>query len=103
MLIVNTTYQVSKLKEEDWKKWVKSEYIPDVTKTGLLIHPHFYSLLVETEPDTKSYALQFEVKDLDTLEEWFQKYGTEMQKTMSDQFQEQVLGFTTLMEAEDLQ
>jgi hypothetical protein len=103
MLIVNTTYQVSESREKAWKKWVKSEYIPEVTKTGMLVNPHFYHLLVEKEPGTESYALQFEVKDFDTLEQWFQKYGTEMQKTMSDQFQEQVLGFTTLMETEDLQ
>jgi len=98
MLIVNTTYHVSEDSQKDWIKWVKAEYIPEVTKTNLMVRPRFFRLLVEDEPGTVSYALQFEVKDLDTLENWFQRYGTEMQATMSQQFQEKVMGFTTMME-----
>lgn len=98
MLIVNTTYQVSEDCRKDWIKWVKADYIPEVTKTNLLVNPRFYKLLVENEPGNVSYALQFEVKNFDTLENWFQRYGSVLQKTMSDQFQEKVLGFTTMME-----
>jgi len=98
MLIVNTTYQVSEDCQQDWINWVKAEYIPEVTKTDLMVYPRFFRLLVETEPGNVSYALQFEVKDLDTLENWFQRYGTEMQTTMSNRFQEKVMGFTTMME-----
>lgn len=98
MLIVNTTYHVSEEIQTDWIFWVKNEYIPEVTKTNLMTHARFFRLLIEDEPGNVSYALQFEVKDLDTLENWFQKYGTEMQSTMSNRFQEKVMGFTTMME-----
>jgi len=98
MLIVNTTYQVSEDRQSDWVKWVKSDYIPEVTKTNMLFNPRLFHLLVENEPGNVSYALQFEVIDLDTLENWFQKYGSEMQTTMSNKFQEKVLGFTTMLE-----
>ncbi len=98
MLIVNTTYQVSEDCHKDWLFWVKNEYIPEVTKTDMLVNPRFFRLLVETEPGNVSYALQFEVTDVDTLENWFQRYGTEMQATMSNRFQEKVMGFTTMME-----
>ena len=64
----------------------------------MLVHPRFFHLLVEDEPGTVSYALQFEVENLDTLENWFQRYGIEMQQTMSNRFQEKVMGFTTMME-----
>ena len=98
MLIVNTTYHVSEDCQKDWIFWVKNEYIPEVTKTNMLVNPRFFRLLVEDEPGTVSYALQFEVENLDTLENWFQRYGTEMQQTMSNRFQEKVMGFTTMME-----
>ena len=64
----------------------------------MLVNPRFFRLLVEDEPGTVSFALQFEVENLDTLENWFQRYGTEMQQTMSNRFQEKVMGFTTMME-----
>lgn len=98
MLIVNTTYHVSEDIQTDWIFWVKNEYIPEVIKTNMMVQPRFFHLLIEDEPGNVSYALQFEVKDLDTLENWFQKYGTEMQVTMSNRFQEKVMGFTTMME-----
>jgi hypothetical protein len=98
MLIVNTTYQVAEACESDWKRWVLEEYAPEVTKTGMLVNPRFLRLLVENEEGFTSYALQFEVLDLETLEKWFSAYGTALQQTMGTRFNENVLGFTTLME-----
>jgi len=98
MLIVNTSYHVEESIEQAWMEWVIKEYIPQVVAPGLLISPRFHRLLVENEPGFQSYALQFEVKDLDTLDLWFQKYGSVMQKTLSELYQEKVLGFTTMME-----
>jgi hypothetical protein len=99
MLIVNTTYHVSEDCQNDWIFWVKHEYIPEVTKTDMLVNPRFFRLLVEDEPGNVSYTLQFEVENLDTLENWFMRYGSEMQTTMSNRFQEKVMGFTTMMES----
>lgn len=98
MLILNTTYQVSEERLNDWIFWVRNEYIPEVTKTNMLVNPRFFHLLVENEPGNASYALQFEVEDVDVLENWFLRYGTDMQTTMNNRFQESVLGFTTMME-----
>lgn len=102
MLIVNTTYHVSESVEDAWKEWVRIEYIPIVVAPGILKQPRLHRLLVENEPGHQSYALQFEVKDLDTLDLWFQNHGSKMQKDLSDRFQEKVLSFTTLMEVIDI-
>jgi hypothetical protein len=98
MLIVNTTYQVSEDCLTDWLFWVKNEYIPEVIKTELLVKPRLSKLMVEAEPGNVSYALQFEVDTLDVLENWFERYGTEMQTVMGNRFRDKVMGFTTLME-----
>lgn len=74
------------------------EYIPDVISTNLLFNPTLFHLLVENEPGTNSYALQFEVANLSTLQEWFDHYGVTMQQSLNNRFNEDVLGFTTLME-----
>ena len=98
MLIVNTTYQVSETCEAEWKEWVCTEYIPEVIATGILLQPRFHRLFIVNEPGNQSYSLQFQVKDLDTLEFWFQNHGSKMQKNLSDHFQNKILGFTTIME-----
>jgi hypothetical protein len=99
MLIVNTTYQVSETHEEAWKQWVLNEYVPEVIRTNILTNPRFFRLLIENDPETSSYALQFEVEDLETLENWFEAFGKTMQNTMSNRFNDKILGFTTLMES----
>ena len=102
MLIVNTTYHVSETIEEEWKEWVCKEYVPLVIAPDILVRPRFHRLLVENEPGSQSYALQFEVKDLNTLESWFQNHAEKMKRTQSEKFQEKVLGFTTVMEVIDI-
>lgn len=99
MLIVNTTYQVSEQFENEWKNWVLSEYIPEVTSSGMLVNPGFFRLLIENEANTVSYALQFQTQSFETLEKWFEKFGTELQHGLSKRFDDKVLGFTTLMES----
>ena len=98
MLIINTTFQVSKSCEEEWTKWVRSKFIPEVITSGLLTEPRLCRLLIENEPDSESFAVQFQVRDIVTLDFWFQLYGVKMQTDLKDLFQEKVLSFTTVME-----
>ena len=98
MLIINTTYQVTESHEEAWKKWVLDEYAPQVSATGILVNPSFFRLLIENEVGMVSYALQFEVSDLDALDNWFKSSGKSLQNSMSNHFDDKVLGFTTVME-----
>jgi hypothetical protein len=98
MLFVNTTYQISEPYETEWRNWVLEEYAPEVTQSGILNNPVLLRLLIENEPGAVSYALQFEVDDLDALEAWFEKYGKQLQQTLTNRFDDKVVGFTTLME-----
>jgi hypothetical protein len=102
MLIINTTFNVSESCEEEWIQWARSEYIPEVIAPGLLVEPRFCRLLIENEADSQSYAIQFEVKDLDTLDTWFKEYGAKIQTVLNERFQEKVLSFTTVMENMEL-
>ena len=102
MLIINTTYHVSNSVEDRWKKWVKTEYVPSVIKSSILINPRFHRVYVENEEDSNTYALQFEVANLDKMEYWLEHYGKGHNAVTSDLFHEDVLGFTTVMELIDL-
>ena len=102
MVLVKTTYQVAAPCESNWTEWLKTTYIPAVTHSGLLVNPKLFRLLVEEEPETKHYALQFAVADLETLEAWFEATGKTLQHSMGQVFKEEVLGFTTLMEQQPL-
>lgn len=102
MLIINTTYHVSKTVEHDWVNWVKKDYIPAVIKTGLLVRPRFHQVFMDGEDNSNAYALQFEVENFEKLEYWSNQFGKKLKTTLSEMFEEKVLGFTTLMEVIDL-
>lgn len=102
MLIVNTTFNVSVSCEKEWIQWACTEYIPEVIAPGFLVEPRFCRLLIDNEDGNQSYAIQFEVKDLDTLDFWFKEYGAKIQTALNDRFQEKVLSFTTVMESIEL-
>ncbi len=102
MIIINTTYQVAVNLEEDWIGWIRNIYIPAVTKSGMLAEPRLYKLFTEQEDGAVSYALQFEVESFDILESWSEKYGDSLRTSLSDKYQDKILGFTTLMEKLDL-
>lgn len=98
MIIINTTYHVSRVVEKEWLDWVNNLYIPKVISTGILQTPRLLRVFVEKEENAEVYALQFEVENFDKLEYWSDHHSREFKNEMSDLFAERVLGFTTVME-----
>lgn len=98
MIIINTTYHVSRMVEKEWLNWVNNIYIPKVKSTGILQNSRLLRVFVEKEENAEVYALQFEVENFERLEYWSDHYSRELKNEMSDIFAERVLGFTTVME-----
>ena len=51
---------------------------------------------------TNSYAIQFHVKNIDTLNLWIENEGRGISQKLIDRFGRKVVGFTTLLEEIDL-
>ena len=98
MIIINTTYHVSRMVEKEWLNWVNNIYLPKVISTGILQNSRLLRVFVEKEENAEVYALQFEVENFERLEYWSDHYSRELKNEMSDIFAERVLGFTTVME-----
>jgi len=98
MIIINTTYHVSRVVEKEWLEWVNNIYIPKVISTEILQNSRLLRVFVEKEENAVVYALQFEVENFERLEYWSDHYSRELKNEMSDIFAERVLGFTTVME-----
>lgn len=102
MLIFNTTYQVSEAQARNFLIWLTQSYIPLVMQHGALAEPHLAEVLSHKDENSRSYTLQFDVKDSATLHKWHLEQGTKMAQELIKMFHQEVVGFSTLLEKMDL-
>lgn len=100
MIVYNTTFHIEKDCVEACLDYLKKEYIPCAMADGSLQQPCLRRVLF-VQDEGESYALQFHVDDVDTLNDWLEKEGHAMHKLLTDRFGHQVAGFTTLLEELD--
>ena len=102
MIVFNTTYHTDNARKEEFIQWLKSTYIPTVLEHGALQEPRLTRIFAEDESEGTSLSLQFNAPDTDTLESWHRECGEALFEEMRKKFNNQVLGFSTLLEVIDL-
>ena len=98
MIIYNTTFHIEKEAHIACVDYLKKEYIPQAGSSGFLLNPRLRRVLQNEENEGESYAVQFHVKNVDTLNFWLKREGMALQQTLVTKFGPKVAGFTTLLE-----
>lgn len=102
MIIFNTTFHVEDNSCDNYISFMKETYIPQAANSGFLLEPRFAKIHAQHEQSGSSYSLQFKVKNVDTLNYWFEKEGLSLQNELTTRFGNTALGFVTLMEEIEL-
>ena len=98
MIIFNTTFNVELNIENEFTDYIKSEYIPVGLNDGPLSDPRLAEILsTQEDGEGKNFALQFNVENIDVLNEWYISCGAPLNNEMTARFGKSVLGFSTLM------
>lgn len=98
MLIYNTTYNVTNKSYASWIIWLKETHVPFMQKSGDFFEPQITKLIYSENQDAASYAVQFKVKDIETLNKWKDWYEELLNNEIKKTFGEEVLTFSTVME-----
>ena len=98
MLILNTSFHVHTSLDDQFKAWVRRDYIPSATTSGLLSSPRFAALLIEVQEDCVSYAVSFEAETAENAVRWHDGEGAALRGELQRRFGEGVVFFTTYME-----
>ncbi|MDR1201475.1 MAG: DUF4286 family protein [Tannerellaceae bacterium] len=101
MIVYNTTFHIDNDILDDALSYLAKIYIPKVTAGGFLHQPSLRRILQTNEDTGESYAVQFHVKNIDTLNYWLEKEGNIIHQALIDRFGNKVVGFTTLLEEID--
>lgn len=101
MIIYNITFHVENEVLEEGVQYLKKEYIPKAAASGFLHTPRLRRVMQAEEEEGCSFAVQFQVKNVETLRCWLQNEGNALHKELVTRFGSKVAGFTTLLEEID--
>lgn len=100
MIIYNTTFHVEKGHDNRFLHFVRSDFIPKATASGVLTDPRIALILAHQESDEgTSYSVQFSAPDIDSLRSWYDSVGAQLIEHISTTFSQHVVGFSTLLQA----
>lgn len=103
-VVYNTTFVLQEHTRDQFLSFLKETYIPGLLEQGILSSPRLMRILSEgAERGTLSYALQFVASSHSALIAYLESYEAGVYPTLLvRQFGETVVGFSTLMELEQL-
>ncbi|MDR1523881.1 MAG: DUF4286 family protein [Tannerella sp.] len=103
MIIYHTTFHLSGEIYLKGLDYLKSVYVPAAMRSGKLHSPRMQRVLNEDgETNGVSLSVQFSVSGRDVLDEWINKEGIALHKSLMEKFSDEIAGFSTLLEEIDL-
>jgi hypothetical protein len=100
MLLYNVTVKISTEKQAEWLKWMREIHIPEVLATGVFSHHRLCKMVmpVDEDNDGETYAIQYFCADMDTLNNYFDKYAPTLQRHHTKHFGGHFVAFRTVLE-----
>ncbi len=98
MILYNTTYNISRLAEQDWLDWMKTVQIPAMMATGLPTENKLLRLLTEIENEGVTYSLQYSFRTMEDYLAYQTEHQAEFQQRHHDRYKDRYVSFRTLLE-----
>ena len=99
MYIYNVTVNIEESAHSEWLTWMKETHIPDVMETGMFLGNKMLQVMVDEEQGI-TYSIQYEVKDLETLQVYQQVYAPKLQQEHTEKFKGKFVAFRTILRLE---
>lgn len=98
MILYNITVSVENSVAEEWLTWMTEIHIPEVMATGYFLRNQICRLLNEVENGATTYAVQYNCRSLEDLEEYQRDHAPELQAKHTKRYGEKSLAFRTMLE-----
>ncbi len=101
MILYNITFNIEPDIQDNWRIWMKDEYLPFVMNTNLFNDVKLYRLLNETENEGITYSIQFFSDSLKKVNFYLEEYANEIVNRHNQTFKYKHVSFMTILESED--
>lgn len=102
MIIFNSTFIVPDNLKNDFLDFIRTQYIPQAVKNNVMTEPRLSRVFGKEEDEGCSYALEFKTDSVESLEQWNKEVGIDLFLEVMSRFEQNVLGFATVMQNIDL-
>lgn len=104
MILYNITLNIDNDITDDCLDYLKGTFIRQATASRVMQSPKIHRVLPNETSDSQSgsYAIQFNVKNIDTLNYWIEHEGQHISKQLISRFGNKIAGFTTVLEEIEL-
>ncbi|MDD2247708.1 MAG: DUF4286 family protein [Proteiniphilum sp.] len=98
MIVFNTTFHVEEDIHEEFIEYMLQIFIPMSTRSGILTSPRLARVHGKEKDQGFSFAMEFQVTDLLTLERWNREENRKVFTPLLERFKEKLAGFSTVLE-----
>lgn len=98
MYIYNVTINIDDSVHDQWLEWMKNTHIPQVMQTGKFMHAKMVKVLLEEEMGGTTYAIQYQVKNKQLLEKYYEEEASRLRQEMDRLFGGKYVAFRTELE-----
>src|SRR5690606_177035 len=95
MYIYNVTVNVDEAIHQQWLKWMRETYIPEMLRTKLFTNAKILRVLVEEEMGGVTFSVQYFAKDKASLERYYLEYDQDFRIKEKQRFSDNLVSFTT--------
>ena len=98
MIIYSVTINIDNEVHDQWFKWMRSNYIPSLLNSGLIVENKILRLLTEVDNEGTTYSFQYYLKNMDDYKQLESSFIPALQNSLYDLYQNRYVEFTTLLE-----
>jgi hypothetical protein len=98
MLIYNVTVNVEEAVHQQWLKWMREIYIPEMLQTNLFTNARILRVMVDEQMGGITFSVQYYAKDKKSLERYYSEYLDAFSIKERQHFSDQLVSFSTELE-----
>ncbi len=98
MIIYNVTLKVDNSIAGEWVRWMKTEHMNDLMKTGLFTDCRLCHLLGQDETEGITYSAQYFCESMEQYNNYIEKFADRMREQGNKLFGGKFIAFRTVME-----
>jgi hypothetical protein len=98
MIIYSVTISIDNEVHDQWFKWMKNNYIPDLLSSGLIVENKILKLLTEVDNQGTTYSFQYYLNNMNDYNQLEHTILPAVQNSLYDLYKNRYVEFTTLLE-----
>lgn len=98
MIVYNHTTKVNHEIAEEWIRWQKENYIPEVMATGLCTGFHFYKLLGHDDNEGKIFITQFLMDSRQDYDAFIKRFSASLEEKTAGKWGDKAVSFCTILQ-----